>query len=405
MKIVPKKMNSSGINEEETDPIASSRIPIIIWLWLVAIATLILQTMSVPLLVPSIFFVAAMLAHTFIYWEVNKFIERSKLLYILLQTGLIYGSAILMPDGMPAVLIGLIPVLIGQTVAIYYETTKVVLIAFALYFLFCTVTLFTRSGTDVALLIFLLLMMIVVVVSYAVLYYRQVNARVRTLTFLNELEKAHQKVEELTLTSERQRMARDLHDTLAQGLAGIIMQLEAIDEHLNRGSFSRAHEIVRSSMGQARKTLADARKAIDDLRTKATPAISFGEAILEQIHRFQQATGIEVSLEGRAPNFISKVGMEHVLHILSESLINVAKHAQATSVTIRMTEEKGEFHIIVRDNGIGYNVERIGKQSGHYGLIGMNERARLIGGNIEFESGDQGTTIVLHVPLKKEIPK
>ncbi|MEN1990531.1 sensor histidine kinase [Paenibacillus hubeiensis] len=402
MKIIPKKMNPSGINEEETDPIASSRIPIIIWLWLVAIATLILQTMSAPLLVPSIFFVAAMLAHTLVYWEVNKLIIRSKLLYILLQAGLIYGSAMLMPDGMPAVLIGLIPVLIGQTFAIFYETVKVVLVAFTLYLLFCTVTLFTRSGTDVALLILLLLMMIVVVVSYAVLFYRQVNARVRTLTFLHELEKAHQKVEELTLTSERQRMARDLHDTLAQGLAGIIMQLEAVDEHMNRGSFPRAHEIVRSSMGQARKTLADARKAIDDLRTKATPAISFGEAVLEQIQRFQQATGIKVELDGKSPPDISKVQMEHVLHILSESLMNIARHAQATIASVRMAEEKGVFHLIIIDNGVGFSVDRIGKQSGHYGIIGINERARLIGGSIEIASGKEGTTIVLRVPLRKE---
>ncbi|GAB1154542.1 sensor histidine kinase [Paenibacillus illinoisensis] len=400
MKIVRKKTNPSGINEE-TDPIASSRIPIMIWLWLVVTATMILQTMSAPILVPSIFFVAAMLTHTIVYWEVNKIIQRSKLLYILLQAGLIYGSAMLMPDGMPAVLIGLIPVLIGQTFAIYYETAKIVLVAFVLYLLFCTVTLFTRSGTDVALLILLLLMMIVVVVSYAVLFYRQVNARVRTLTFLHELEKAHQKVEELTLTSERQRMARDLHDTLAQGLAGIIMQLEAVDEHMNRGSFPRAHEIIRSSMGQARKTLADARKAIDDLRTKATPAITFGEAIQEQIQRFQQATGIEVVLDGNAPSSISKVGMEHVLHILSESLMNIARHAQAMNVTIQMAMEKEDFLLIIRDNGRGFSVDRIGKQSGHYGLIGMNERARLIGGSIEIESGKQGTTIMFRVPFEK----
>ncbi|WP_315792567.1 sensor histidine kinase [Paenibacillus sp. BIC5C1] len=401
MNTISKKANPSRINEE-TGPIASSRIPIMIWLWLVATATLILQTMSAPLWMPSIFFVLAMLAHTFVYWEVNKLIQRSKWLYLLLQAGLIYGSAMLMPDGMPAVTIGLIPVLIGQSFALFYETAKVVLVAFVLYIVFCAVTLFTRSGTDVALLILLLLMMIVVVVSYAVLFYRQVNARVRTLTFLHELEKAHNKVEELTLTSERQRMARDLHDTLAQGLAGIIMQLEAVDEHMNRGSFPRAHEIVRSSMGQARKTLADARKAIDDLRTKATPAMSFGEAIQEQIQRFQQATGIRVTLEGKAPNLMSKVGMEHMLHILSESLMNVARHAKATSVRITMSEELEMFYLIISDNGKGFSTGRIGKQSGHYGLIGMNERARLIGGNIEIDSGKRGTTIVLRVPVKKE---
>ncbi|WFR60986.1 sensor histidine kinase [Paenibacillus amylolyticus] len=304
-----------------------------------------------------------------------------------------------MPDGMPAILIGLIPVLIGQTVAIYFETAKVVFVAFVLYVMFCSLTLFNRTGPETALLVLLLLLMMVVVISYASLFYKQVNARVRTQNFLRELELAHQKVEELTLTSERQRMARDLHDTLAQGLAGIIMQLEAASIHQEKGNQLKAQEIIRNAMVQARQSLADARRAIDDLRTKSNPSITLSEAFHEQLERFRQATGIATEFQGELSAQLSKVQMEHILHILSESLMNIARHAQANLVTITISHNNNQFNLNIVDNGQGFNTDHIGKLHGHYGLIGIQERARLIGGSIEIHSNEEGTAIHLSVPL------
>ncbi|MBJ8194055.1 sensor histidine kinase, partial [Bacillus cereus] len=78
------------------------------------------------------------------------------------------------------------------------------------------------------------------------------------------------------------RMARDLHDTLAQGLAGLIMQLEAIDAHLTKGSTQRAQEIVQQSMSQVRRTLSDSRRAIDNLRSKTISEVDFAEAVEEE---------------------------------------------------------------------------------------------------------------------------
>jgi len=304
-----------------------------------------------------------------------------------------------MPDGMPAILIGLIPVLIGQTVAIYFETAKVVFVAFVLYVMFCSLTLFNRTGPEAALLVLLLLLMMVVVISYASLFYKQVNARVRTQNFLRELELAHQKVEELTLTGERQRMARDLHDTLAQGLAGIIMQLEAASIHQEKGNQLKAQEIIRNAMVQARQSLADARRAIDDLRTKSTPSITLSEAFQEQLERFRQATGIATEFQGELSSQLSKVQMEHILHILSESLMNIARHAQANLVKITTSHSNNKFNLNIIDNGQGFNTDRIGKLHGHYGLIGVQERARLIGGSIEIDSNAQGTAVHISVPL------
>ncbi|MGJ0440910.1 sensor histidine kinase [Paenibacillus polysaccharolyticus] len=392
-------MKAASDAEEHIDPLSASRLPVLIWLGLVATATLILQTMTAPIIIPSVFFVIVMLAHSYFYWITGSVVAYSKPLYIIIQAILIYGSAILMPDGMPAILIGLIPVLIGQTVAIYFETAKVVFIAFVLYVMFCSLTLFNRTGPEAALLVLLLLLMMVVVISYASLFYKQVNARVRTQNFLRELELAHQKVEELTLTGERQRMARDLHDTLAQGLAGIIMQLEAASIHQEKGNQLKAQEIIRNAMVQARQSLADARRAIDDLRTKSNPSITFSEAFQEQLERFRQATGITTEFQGELSSQLSKVQMEHILHILSESLMNIARHAQANLITVTTSQSNNKFNLNIVDNGQGFNTGHIGKLHGHYGLIGIQERARLIGGSIEIESNEKGTTVHLSVPL------
>jgi len=394
-----KRLNAASDVEEPIDPLSASRLPVLIWLGLVATATLILQTMTAPIIIPSVFFVIVMLAHSYFYWITGSVVAYSKPLYIIIQAILIYGSAILMPDGMPAILIGLIPVLIGQTVAIYFETAKVVFIAFVLYVMFCSLTLFNRTGPEAALLVLLLLLMMVVVISYASLFYKQVNARVRTQNFLRELELAHQKVEELTLTGERQRMARDLHDTLAQGLAGIIMQLEAASIHQEKGNQLKAQEIIRNAMVQARQSLADARRAIDDLRTKSNPSITFSEAFQEQLERFRQATGITTEFQGELSSQLSKVQMEHILHILSESLMNIARHAQANLITVTTSQSNNKFNLNIVDNGQGFNTGHIGKLHGHYGLIGIQERARLIGGSIEIESNEKGTTVHLSVPL------
>ncbi|WP_336122688.1 sensor histidine kinase [Paenibacillus polysaccharolyticus] len=394
-----RRMKAASDAEEHIDPLSASRLPVLIWLGLVATATLILQTMTAPIIIPSVFFVIVMLAHSYFYWITGSVVAYSKPLYIIIQAILIYGSAILMPDGMPAILIGLIPVLIGQTVAIYFETAKVVFIAFVLYVMFCSLTLFNRTGPEAALLVLLLLLMMVVVISYASLFYKQVNARVRTQNFLRELELAHQKVEELTLTGERQRMARDLHDTLAQGLAGIIMQLEAASIHQEKGNQLKAQEIIRNAMVQARQSLADARRAIDDLRTKSNPSITFSEAFQEQLERFRQATGITTEFQGELSSQLSKVQMEHILHILSESLMNIARHAQANLITVTTSQSNNKFNLNIVDNGQGFNTGHIGKLHGHYGLIGIQERARLIGGSIEIESNEKGTTVHLSVPL------
>ena len=106
-------------------------------------------------------------------------------------------------------------------------------------------------------------------------------------------------LERLTLAAERQRLARELHDTLAQGLVGLTLQLEALDAHLGRGEVPKSIAIVRGAAARARSTLADARTAIADLRATSAPPLA--EALREEADRFSSATGIPCVVTVDAP--------------------------------------------------------------------------------------------------------
>src|SRR3990172_7937682 len=132
------------------------------------------------------------------------------------------------------------------------------------------------------------------ILVYALMFQRQAKARQQTQSLLADLEIAHRQlaeyavqVESLTLNAERERMARELHDTLAQGLAGLILQLEAANSHLTSNRFDRAQMILQQAMARARATLADSRRAIDDLRTGA--GRDAAEAIRVEVSRFTEA--------------------------------------------------------------------------------------------------------------------
>jgi NarL family two-component system sensor histidine kinase YdfH len=202
------------------------------------------------------------------------------------------------------------------------------------------------------------------------------------------------RIESLTLQNERQRMARELHDTLAQGVAGLVLQLEAVKAHLASPRVERASAILDQALARARETLAESRAAIDDLR--AAP-VSFAEAVREQVNRFIQATGIPCELElvlqeNQLPNEVS----DHALGILSEALANITRHAQATQVHVNILLHQDRMELEIRDNGQGF-AENQQTGQGHYGLLGMRERARLTGGALVIESKPQGGTKVRFV--------
>ena len=241
------------------------------------------------------------------------------------------------------------------------------------------------------------------IILFMVLLNQQLAEREKAQELAERLESANAKlaanaarIESLTLQNERQRMARELHDTLAQGVAGLVLQLEAVKAHLASDRKDRASAIVDQALTRARGTLAESRAAIDDLRAVAS---NLSETIHEKVERFTQGTGIPCDLElSVQENQVPAEVLDHALNILGEALANVLKHARATRVNVRFLIHMNELELEVRDNGKGFDIHHE-NGAGHYGLLGMRERARLTGGALTVESDSgSGTKVRFVIP-------
>lgn len=389
------------INEKNiVENLPISRIRIIFWVLLVFIATIFLQFLEDVSFVKAVIFTLLIILHLILHRYSWRFKNQYAWFYIFLQCTIIFVSAFIMPHGSPAVLIGLLPILIAQSIHIFNYSLKVIFVVVLLYVPYSYAISVNYGIQELPFFIPILFFIMAIAVFYSILYVRQANAWKRMQYYLNELQLANQKIEELTIKNERKRIARDLHDTLAQGLAGLIMKLEAIDIHLQNENNERAKVIVQESMRQARIALREARGAIDDLRSKSIAETNFSREVDSEIKKFADATTIEVnkSVEPLPP--LSSLIKKHVLYVISECLTNIAKHAKAKKVNISIWCDKGELLVQVEDDGVGFNTNKIGKQVGHYGLIGLNERVRILNGQIDINSEKgRGTKVFVKVPL------
>ncbi|HEU5200833.1 MAG TPA: sensor histidine kinase, partial [Ktedonobacterales bacterium] len=215
-----------------------------------------------------------------------------------------------------------------------------------------------------------------------------------------QLQSSAAQIESLTLLTERQRMARELHDTLAQGLAGIILHLGVANAHLAERQPEIAQEIMQQTLASARETLANARSAIDDLRATGSRSADLVEDVQEEIRCFAAATGISCESELAPLGRVAPAYAEHLVRAISEGLRNIAQHAQARHSWVRATCQEDRLVIEVGDDGLGFDPALVAGQNGHYGLLGLRERARLIGGQLALLSAPgQGTRVQLLLPV------
>ncbi len=401
--------------EEQPDPlqpvdenrnISDSRIPILIWVVLIYGASLTLQLIGGAFNgIDLLFFTGFIILHASLFWHSPSLVIKRAWFYFLVQGLLVYAASYFIPNGSPVVLIGLYPVLIGQSIGVFNEKSKIVFISIGCYSLMLIALAVMDWSHDFALIVPIFILLNVIVVSYGLLFFRQVRARLRTQSFLYELERTHRKVEELTLANERQRMARDLHDTLAQGLAGLLMQLEAADAYLDKANPDRAQDIIKKAMQRARTTLSDARLVIDDLRqNRGTEDADFVQLVRETADKLTADTPVSVTMEATRSLPLSGFVTEHCIHIVGECIANAVKHAEAKYIRLSIEQDPRTeiLRLVVQDDGIGFNTGTIGHRSGHYGLVGIRERVRLLGGEVDIRSGPgEGTTIEVKVPGKQ----
>ncbi len=353
-------------------------------------------------------FTGLMLLHGWLHWLSPHLTYRQQLAlpYILAQ-GALSLALILISDN-ASLTYGLFAPLLGEILGMFRFLKRNLLYA-ALIFVFSVLSYLAVRGADQLWGWALTAIPIAVFVwLYVFLFTRQVQAREAAQNLLGELEDANQKlsayaaqVEDLTIKTERQRMARELHDTLAQGLAGLILKLEAADLHISSGRAAKAQGIVQQAMQQARMTLADARLAIGDLRAAPQTPADLAAALQVEVARFTETTGIPVDLSLNLPEQISSRCIENILRTVSEGLMNIAKHASATVVALTVAQQEQNLHLELVDNGLGFNPDEAVGKSGHYGLLGIRERARILGGALTIESApDRGAALKIHFPME-----
>ncbi|WP_238882896.1 sensor histidine kinase [Clostridium sp. YIM B02551] len=387
-----------------TDEGVFSKSPIIVSVILLYLATVFVQNSGEMTKNETAGFTIVIVIQLLVYlFSVNIF-KKKHWLYFIIQGIITFDYAVIAPEGYKTILLGLIPLFIIQSMIVYSDAAKVIATAIFFYSIYCG-TIIVLSGMDVLIQSLPLLVIISIAMrAYAMIFFKQVKLRIQAQRISKELEMAYEKVEELTLVNERQRMARDLHDTLSQGLAGVIMQLDAVNANLSKNNTERAKEIVQKAMEHARKTLADSRLVIDDLRSQTKIEMDFIKAIEEEITQFGNVSNTFVKDDIRIESLIPENISRHILFIVREALNNISKHAAANNVSITIMEVKNQINININDDGVGFDVKLLDKLFGHYGILGMTERVKAIHGKIKIKSKRKyGTDINIIIPIEKGI--
>ncbi|WP_144934294.1 sensor histidine kinase [Paenibacillus sp. 32O-W] len=206
---------------------------------------------------------------------------------------------------------------------------------------------------------------------------------------------------------ERKRIAREIHDGLAQTMAHVVLRTEIAERMLSQENLDSVKEELSDLKGQVRDGLEEVRKMIFNLRPMALDDLGLIPTLHKFVQDFEEKSKIRTRFElaGREKRLPSEMEVA-VYRLIQEAFSNVLKHAKATYISLTITFQKHMTQIVIKDNGIGFNVEEMESKmitSSHYGLIGMQERIDLLEGKIDIESKKgEGTKITMLIPINPE---
>jgi signal transduction histidine kinase len=218
-----------------------------------------------------------------------------------------------------------------------------------------------------------------------------------------ENARRYRAVRGLAALEERERLAREMHDGLAQALGFLHLKLGEAERMLRDGTT----EPARRALAEMRRVAGDAydevRRAIFGLRAMVSRGPGLVPTLAEYLHEFGQQTGLEVKLEVPADDGCLRVAPEvevQLVRIVQEALHNVRKHAGGRTARVHFRSEGEQLVLVVQDDGVGFDLARSGGDGRrHFGLATMRERAESLGGLLTIQSATgQGTQVVVHVP-------
>ena len=207
---------------------------------------------------------------------------------------------------------------------------------------------------------------------------------------------------EFGAAEERNRLAREIHDTLAQGLTAITLQLETSDALLEAGADgARARQAIQQALALTRANLEEARRSVLDLRAAPLEGRTLAEAISALIaqHEPSATRSAQIHFEVTGGNYPLPLRVEASLYrVAQEALNNALRHANARQITVQLLATPDRVQLVIEDDGRGFDPAHMPK--GRYGLIGLNERVKLLGGGLQLRSSPgAGTRLEVSVPL------
>jgi two-component system NarL family sensor kinase len=221
------------------------------------------------------------------------------------------------------------------------------------------------------------------------------------LSIAIERARLYAKSAQLGAVEERNRLAREIHDTLAQGLAALALRLETADALLEAGAdTSQVAQAVRQALALTRANLEEARRSVLDLRAAPLEGRTLAEALAALAEEWAARGETRVAFEATGGSRPLPVRIEVGLYrIAQEALTNVFHHAGARYVALQLVMTPEHIRLSITDDGRGFEPADVPRD--RFGLIGLNERARLLGGRLRLESSPgTGTRIEVEVPLE-----
>jgi PAS domain S-box-containing protein len=217
-----------------------------------------------------------------------------------------------------------------------------------------------------------------------------------------ENARLYKQAEIFAISEERQRLAREIHDTLAQGLTGINIQLEAIESALEMNNRELALKRLNRTRNLANQSLAEARRSVWALRSQSLVDKKLSDALRDSVNGLTTETGLAVSVQVQddLPPFPEELQSD-LLRIVQEAVMNVVKHAQAENLTVKLDFNDHQIQLSIEDDGRGFQPGQIIKNRadiGGFGLISMEQRITRHGGQLQIHSTPQcGTTILVEL--------
>jgi signal transduction histidine kinase len=215
----------------------------------------------------------------------------------------------------------------------------------------------------------------------------------------------HRRVQAVAIAEERERIAREMHDGVAQVLGYVNTKAQAAQELIATGQSERAAAQITQLADVARDAYTDVRETILGLRTTLGPGQEFNGALQDYVQQWREQSGIaaEVSLtaEDATLRRITPMAEVQLLRIIQEAMANVRKHAQASNVVVEVSQRDGSIHASISDDGHGFDPATLGRGAfPRFGLATMRERAQSVGGRLEIDAAPgRGTTVEVSIPM------